>query len=640
LNDTRYHELKASGDLPSPTGTALRLMELIQRDDSTVTEIARVLATDPALTGRLLKFANSPFVGRRRPTASIPEAVSLVGLHVVHQLVLGLSVLSHYRDGRCRGFDYGRYWAGSLATAVAMQALCARERGFPPEEAFTCGLLSGVGRLALATVYPSEYAEILDTVSGPQALLTAESARFLINHQELTAAMLGDWSLPQVHVQATAGLYDLNTVADDNPRVRVLATALNLGARIAEVCVGAADRQAPHLDGLLDAARDFDLDEKAFTELFDRIVVDWRAWGQLLEVTTDEVPPFAQLLERTRNEALEHAATPFTDPGEALRVLAVDDDATMLKIVEAHLTREGHTVATATNGRDGLRIAMEFRPHVIVTDWLMPEMDGMQFCKALRATREGQRIYVIVLTAQESEEKLVEAFAAGADDYIVKPVMPRALLARLRGGERLVRLQKENDREREENRQYLAELALANRRLEQAALTDVLTGLPNRRHALRRLEQSWSAASRTRGTLTVMLIDIDHFKVINDTYGHILGDRVLTDVAGILWAAARTDDEVCRVGGEEFMVICAVGDATAARLAAERLRAAVEHSPPPQPGMAPTTVSIGVAVLGADEADTDRLIRTADTALYQAKRDGRNRVVVTTRAQSPSTAPT
>jgi two-component system cell cycle response regulator len=138
-SESRFHEIKATGELPSPSGIALALLELIQRDDTTIADIARVLQGDPALTGRLLKFVDSPFVGQRRAVASVSDAILLVGLHAVRQIVVGLSVLSGYRNGKCTGFDYDRFWTTSLARAVAAEALSARYLGCPPEEAFTCG---------------------------------------------------------------------------------------------------------------------------------------------------------------------------------------------------------------------------------------------------------------------------------------------------------------------------------------------------------------------------------------------------------------------------------------------------------------------------------------------------------------------
>lgn len=631
MSESRFHEIKASGQLPSPTGTALKLLELTRRDDSTLAEVTRLLQTDPALSGRLLKFANSPFIGKHRPVGSIPEAVLLVGVQTVGQLVLGLSVMSRFKNGRCLGFDYQRFWTTSLATAVLCESLCACERSYPPEEAFTVGLLSRVGQLALATVYPVEYAAILDGAESAHAehLLGLERDRLLTDHVELTAAMLQDWGLPAIHQHAVKGIYDRDLGRHENPRVTKLAACLNLAAGVGNAWLSEPGTREIMTAAMAAEAASLGFDEATFSTIHDNALQRWHEWANILEVHTAEVPAFFETLEKAHEHAAVAVEPPAAPDIEMLRILVIENEQSTRDLLLAQLENQGHQVVAAADGRDGLRLALEIQPHIVITDWDMPEMTGIEFCKSLRTTREGQRIYVIVLTAQESEACVVEAFSAGADDYMVKPVVPRILHARLRAGQRLVDLQQEVYREQDENRRNIAELALANRRLEQTALTDVLTNLPNRRHAIRRLEQVWSASVRAGETVTLMLIDVDHFKAINDTYGHAPGDRILAEIATVLRNAARNDDEVCRIGGEEFMVVCNTQDAAAAQIAAERLRLAIERHPHGLKDYGnKLTISIGLAVLPAKDTDPDRLMRIADQALYQAKRLGRNRVCV------------
>lgn len=640
--ESRFHEIKATGDLPSPTGVALALLQATQREDATLAEIASILQADPALCARLIKFVNSPYVGQRRPVVSVPDAVLLVGLHVVRQIVLGLSVLSQYRKGRCLEFDYQGYWAEALATAIALEALSSRDKTYPAEEGFSVGLLSGIGRLALATVYPGEYSEILLRLRGQplESLLPVEEEKFLTNHIELAAAMFEDWGMPCIHIEALRGLYGAELVRAKDKRTRRLARLLHMAARLARICVGDESQRNALTPRLVEEAQEMGLDEPAFAEFFDGIVREWRSWAVMLDVSAGEVPAFTKLLEQARDEhrAVQEAPSLPSTP-DGLRILVVDDDPVTVELLRDQLHAAGHAVMTAPNGQVALEIALHNAVELIITDWLMPEMDGIEFCRALRGTRHGQRIYIIMLTGQEDDACLVRAFEAGADDYIVKPVNPRVLAARIRGGARLIRLRHEVEHEREENRQYLAELAVANRRLEQAALTDVLTGLPNRRYATRRLNQAWSAAKRVKAPLACMLIDIDHFKQINDTYGHQQGDLVLCEIARVLRAAARTDDEVCRIGGEEFLVICANSDARSAQGTAERLRAAVEGHPIELQGTRNTlTVSIGVAVHARGDSSPDALLKAADKAVYTAKRLGRNRVVTIGETLPPGAA--
>src|SRR5581483_6441272 len=167
-----------------------------------------------------------------------------------------------------------------------------------------------------------------------------------------------------------------------------------------------------------------------------------------------------------------------------------------LRLLTRHLKKAGHAVHGAPDGAEALRQVLEVNPQLVITDWVMPGMDGTALVKALRQTKMGRQLYVIMLTCSEEDETQVEAFEAGADDYVVKPFRPRLLGARLRACARVVRLQEEVRRDKEELRRRMAELGVANRKLQQAALTDALTGLYNRRYALERLDQEWAASGR------------------------------------------------------------------------------------------------------------------------------------------------
>jgi diguanylate cyclase (GGDEF)-like protein len=282
---------------------------------------------------------------------------------------------------------------------------------------------------------------------------------------------------------------------------------------------------------------------------------------------------------------------------------------------------------TATEGRAGFLLALQERPHILITEWEMPGMGGIGMIRALRGTRLGRGIYILITTAQQSEESLVAAFVAGVDDFLVKPLNLRILAARLRAAERVVRLQREVERDRDEIRRYADELAAANRRLREAALTDVLTGLPNRRYAIEFFSHEWQVASRSGRPLAVMLIDVDHFKQINDSYGHAAGDVALKALATAIKGALRAQDVVCRTGGDEFTVICPDTDLAAGLVCAERVRQAVAalrfaFGAASRHG----SVSIGVAARDESTPDIEALIERADAGAYLAKQFGRNRV--------------
>jgi diguanylate cyclase (GGDEF)-like protein len=633
--DQRFLEIKATGDLPSPTGVALAILQLTQREDCTTDEIAKVIMSDPALTGRLLKYANSARTHRLRPVVAVNEAVTVVGLNPIRQLVLGLSVLSNHREGLCETFDYQTFWSHSIAMAVAAMELCRVGQPFSPEESFTCGLLSGVGRLALATIYPRQYADVLTLLDSHTAgdLLPTEEHCFAINHVKLGKAMLLDWGLPEAQVDALDGMYHPDpALMSTSPRSFALSRILHLARELGHVWLADEHVRPSMIAPIIAESEWLGIEQNLFMDLFDNMVAQWQEWCAILDVSKTEVPSIAELVERSRlrTPAL-NAILGATRAKPGLNLLVIDDDRTIVELLRKQLTDFGHSVMAASNGKEGLQMAMDHCPQLIITDWIMPEMNGIEFCKAMRKTRFGLGVYIIMLTALEDEDSLVEAFEAGADDYIIKPVKPNVLKARICGGERVIRLQGEIEREKLDIRKCIAEIAIANRRLEEAALTDVLTGLPNRRYAMRRLDQQWSAARRTGQPLTCMVVDIDFFKSINDKFGHAGGDTVLRDVANILRAAARKDDEVCRLGGEEFLIICDNTDANAAQITAERVRSSIEqHDFDVEGIVSKLTASVGVAVQRPSDTNPDSLLRAADTASYAAKRKGRNRVCMIT----------
>jgi two-component system cell cycle response regulator len=233
-----------------------------------------------------------------------------------------------------------------------------------------------------------------------------------------------------------------------------------------------------------------------------------------------------------------------------------------------------------------------------------------------------------MLTSVSEENELYRAFDAGVDDYLVKPVNTRALSARLKAAWRYVRLRDAWEKDHLRLTTAAAELALANRRLQEAASSDHLTGLANRRAGLTVLSQAWSASVRYRQPLSVIMIDIDHFKSINDAHGHAAGDRVLQQLSECLRIAARKEDSVCRWGGEEFLMICPSVLMQECALFAERLRKLVAKIRVQVEGkVIQITISAGVSSWTPDSKHVEQLLGEADVALYNAKNGGRNRIV-------------
>lgn len=332
------------------------------------------------------------------------------------------------------------------------------------------------------------------------------------------------------------------------------------------------------------------------------------------------------------------------------KVLVVDDDPWMTHLLAHHLKQDGHTVLCADCGFQALELYRRERPSLVLTDWRMPSISGVELCRAIRAQAGDEPVYCIMLTAVTDEDQVVEALDAGADDYVYKPFRPRELLARLRAGERIVTLQSELSRTAGDLRHANDELATVNlklsvaiQRLERLARTDMLTGLANRTAGVERLEECWAASNRDGAPLSLLLIDLDHFKSINDRHGHAVGDHVLKTHARILRHEVRAGELTCRFGGEEFLIVCPNTQEEAAAILAERLREAVESYPLDEAAAGlHLTISVGVAQRSASMAGPDRLIKAADDALYAAKNAGRNRIsrasALTARPVDPVTA--
>lgn len=297
------------------------------------------------------------------------------------------------------------------------------------------------------------------------------------------------------------------------------------------------------------------------------------------------------------------------------RVLVVDDDPLSRRILEQVLVSAGYEVETASDGQEALSRVRSHRPDVVVTDWQMPEMDGLTLCRILKGTEETRFTHVLMLSARGETEAKVTGLETGADDYLVKPVEPVELKARVKVGLRLQRA--------------LFELAAKNEILEKLALTDPLTGLANRRAFQQALEAELSRVSRHGRPASLLFLDLDHFKGVNDAHGHAVGDEVLAAFALVLKRGSRRGDLAARVGGEEFAVLLPTTGAVPAGLVAERIRRATESRSLGRTVSVPVTVSIGLTSTEeqAPPPAAEELLRRADAALYRAKAEGRNRVV-------------
>ncbi len=314
----------------------------------------------------------------------------------------------------------------------------------------------------------------------------------------------------------------------------------------------------------------------------------------------------------------------------AEHIVVVDDDTALLALLTRQLQRAGFEVHAFDSGPPALEAVSRLVTCLVVADWNMPGMDGLQLCRAVReleAMQAVQQVYFILLTAHDRKEQVVEGLAAGANDYLTKPYHEGELLARVRVGERMVRLSRELLQRTVELHKANAQMAVLAARLEQQARSDTLTGLPNRRCLFERFHEQWELSTRSGLPLSCVVIDVDRFKQINDTFGHATGDLVLQKLAEVLRDSSRRPDLCARYGGEEFAIVCPATDLRGAAQLAERLRAAVElESSTWSLGPPRITVSCGVAERRSDMPGPDELLRLADAMLYEAKAHGRNQV--------------
>ena len=301
----------------------------------------------------------------------------------------------------------------------------------------------------------------------------------------------------------------------------------------------------------------------------------------------------------------------------ALKILVAEDNPVTRKLLQAGLARAGYEVVACADGSQAWELlSRDDAPSLVILDWMMPGMDGVTICREIRKIERKQYTYIILLTGKTGKEDVIEGLEAGADDYIFKPFDAHELRVRVRAGSRIVSLQQD----------LMSALAASQFQ----ASHDPLTGLWNRKAIMERLNVELARAGRENTTLGVIIADLDHFKRINDSYGHLAGDAVLREVAGRLVATVRPYDTVGRYGGEEFLIVLPSRDPESPTAVAERLRESLTEAPlRTSEGVFDVTMSLGVvSVQGTTVWDADSVVRGADEALYRAKALGRNRVQI------------
>ena len=300
-------------------------------------------------------------------------------------------------------------------------------------------------------------------------------------------------------------------------------------------------------------------------------------------------------------------------------ILVVDDDIVSRKLVERYLTKAGFEVCTAGNGREALPILDQCGARIVLTDWMMPEIDGPELCRLIRKKATDSYIFIILITARGDKTDIVSGLGAGADDYLTKPIHAEELVARIKTGVRILKLEQS--------------LRDANEEIRLLSITDPLTGCYNRGYLNERFPLEFRRSKRYRHPLSILMTDIDHFKHINDNYGHQTGDLVLKRFAECIRGQVRHDiDWVVRYGGEEFLIILPETGSQGLSSVAERIRKSIEElSIETDANLIRITASFGGAHLAFNDSDAtsatmERMVNIADIQLYHSKNEGRNRV--------------
>lgn len=654
-NDPTAHS--ADSALPSPSGVVQRVLQLLGQDSATLPLIGQALGADPVMTGRVIRLANSAVYGVRPPTASLHEAMQRIGLNAMRQVLISFALVDRYRDGPCRDFNYQAFWAQSLVTGILARRLAGLKRLPSPSEAFTVGLLSRVGELALASLHPLHYGELHQNLLEESCshVVSAERARFGTDRYQLAEKLIREWQLPDTMATAVRA-------SGDPAAAGLLPHAMSLRvARLLQIAVQAgklfesiapADPQAIQTVRQLCEASHVPADELS-AEL-PEILAEWREWAvamdlilrgsapeSLMPPQAAEIIPFpgthvqspAPLPAGASADAMPPPASSPAQPATVHQLAApvarsqafVDavrrihrmqsldclpaQSARPLRIVLAHppeprrdvlfdlLCAQGHEVLMAETGNAALGLAVRENTHVVVVDLALREMDALTFMHCLRNQRSGREVYAIAAGQREQVGALESAFGAGADDFLGLPARAGEVVARLRGARRFIDLQERWRADNAEMRRLAGDLATANARLEGLVDIDELTGMPNRRRATECLAEALARAEERGQALSVFLLDLDHFSELNASWGSGVGDEVLRQAARALQSCARAEDVVARFGGEEFLVIAPGTAAAAAAAMAERLRLGVASvRVPTAEGEVRPTFSVGASV--------------------------------------------
>jgi len=486
--------------LPTPPAVAMRIVETITRGNFSSQELSDLISIDPALTVKVLSFANSPFYSLEEKVNSVHRAVDVLGMNVVINIALSFSIIDCVRSGGAEGFDYEDFWKRSVIRAVAA-TVAAKFLGQISDDVFIVALLTDVGKVLMCLVRPDDYLRVLREVRSTAVKdYDIERQLFSYDHQDIGSETLKLWGIPETIYQPIACHHkDVNS----NGKYADLLSLIQIGDLVSEIYVAKANRES--MESLCVLMKDrYNLNATEVYSLVDEAASDAAGILEIFEIPPSQLRPFSELLQEA-NEQL-------------------------------------------------FRLNLTY-------DQLM------------------QRF---------AEEKAKAEMLAN-------------------------------------------ELREANQRLSELVGTDGLTGLCNYRYFHRQLHNEMIRSQRYMHSVSLIMIDVDNFKQVNDNHGHFDGDVVLKAVAGIIWEESRRSDTVARYGGEEFVVILPETDLKGAASFAERVRQKIEtHTVNINGVNIGVTVSLGVCVCDPKKCKPNHedFIKAVDKALYHSKSNGKNRLSV------------
>ncbi len=418
-------ELKAGGKLPSPTGVALSIFRLTRKPDVSLSEISHAVQADPALSGKLIKYANTLKAGSRI-IASIPDALNLLGMAATRQIALGFSILNGNRKGECSAFDYSRFWSKCLARAIVAQLLCSRSMAARADECFIGALLSDVGSLALATLHPEAYSDLLRQGLSLPDKIERERALFSTDHLELTSLLLSDWMLPPLF--STIALHQDNPEAmpfSPESREFKLCTLWHFSDMLAEAFLSGERAMVSQMSRLIREARKIGMEPDEFASLCNEAMSSWAEWGKILDVPGKTLPSFEEMM----------ASLPGKEEAELqpMRIVLAGQGGDLAD----SLSSMGHAVLIGQDIEEALQLVIQADPQVVIST---PEVERVSFAKALRAIPSGQQAYLLVLSEDGGDESVISAFRAGADDFLQWPSSVGLLAAHLFAAQRFSRI--------------------------------------------------------------------------------------------------------------------------------------------------------------------------------------------------------